>query len=774
MRSDTTEAARGRTAYSKLIPPRALTTRGLFITHMVDDKLYFEIPRAALDVEMLVVTTLAKNRRGGLPGAPLGNRVVRWQRRGDRILLLSPSYTIVADSASPIFRAVENATHPPIVASFEIKAWGPDSAAVIDVTPLYTTKNPEFGPGVNGNIEKDRTFIERVSAFPENVEVRATHTYTVTPPASSSSARRQPPRTESLVVHWSMVKLPEKPMQPRLWDSRVGYFSVEKTDYGTDEHRVARYRYITRWRLECPAGQSIPCEPVEPIVYHIDPATPEKWVPYVKQGIEDWQAAFEAAGFRNAIVARDAPDAPDWSPEDARYSVVRWMPSPVENAMGPHVHDPRTGEILVADIQMYHNVLNLLMKWYFVQVAPLDERAQRLPFPDSLMGRLLRYVVAHEVGHTLGLQHNMKASSMYPADSLRSVSWLQRMGHVASIMDYSRFNYVAQPEDRIPPGLLVPDVGPYDRFAIEWGYKPVPGADSPEAELKELDRRARAQDTVPWYRFSTPGGSGVVAGELTEAVGDADAIASTRLGLKNIERTVPLLLPAVEREGRDFSQLRELYQALLGQWATELRHVAAIVGGAEGWERRGGQKGVRFEPLPGARQREAVAFLNEAAFRTPEFFLDKEIIRRLDAAGAIARINRSQRRVLEALLDADRIANLLEYEALAGPGDDVYPAREMVGDVRRGVWSELSANRVRIDAGRRLLQHAYIDIVEGVLKASAARAPQVHDVQALLRRELGRLDGQIRGALPRAGDELTRAHLEAARVRIGRILDPKA
>jgi hypothetical protein len=376
--------------YAKVIPVRAVSYTGLFTTHMVDEKLFFEIPREALGVEMLLITTTAKNTGGHAAGTQHDDRLVRWERRGDRILLRSPYYEVVADSALPIYRAVAAANYASIISSFEIKSWGPDSTAVIDVTSLFTSKYPEISTYLRGSLEKDRTFVERAAAYPENVEVTATHTYTVTPARPADSRFQQPPRTESVVLHWSMVRLPDVPMKPRIADSRMGYFYVDKTDFGTEEHRASRYRYINRWRLECAPGESAPCEPVKPIVFHVDPATPAQWVPYIKKGVEDWQAAFEEAGFKNAIIARDAPTDPKWSPDDARYSMVRWVPSRVENAVGPHVHDPRTGEILVSDIQMYHNVLNLLRSWYFVQVAPLDARARELPLPDSLMGRLLQ------------------------------------------------------------------------------------------------------------------------------------------------------------------------------------------------------------------------------------------------------------------------------------------------------------------------------------------------------------------------------------------------
>lgn len=464
--------------YARVIPRDAKTRVGMFKTHIVGDRLYFEIPRKELNRDMLMVgrferAAVTPGDFDGYGGDQFTERVLRWERSGNRIILRSPSFAITADSTLPVAAAVMAANNPAVVAIFPVETYGIDSAAVIDVTRLYTTNVPEFA-STRGFIDERRSFIEKAVAFPENVEVEATQT--ATPPPSLGPGPQTTPRgpvpAQSVVAHWSMVHLPDRSMMPRYYDDRIGYFSAQQIDFGSDQHRSVQRRYITRYRLEKKDPTAALSEPVKPIVYYIDPATPKKWIPYVKAGIEEWQPAFEAAGFKKGIIAKDVPtpaEDPDWSPEDVRHTVVRWLPSTVENSVGPHVHDPRTGEILNGSVRMFHNILNLQRSWYFTQVAPLDPRAQRLPFPDSLMGRLLQFVVAHEVGHTLGFQHNMKASSEYPADSVRSATWVAKMGHSPSIMDYARFNYVAQPEDRIAVSDLIPKVGTYDRFAVMWG-----------------------------------------------------------------------------------------------------------------------------------------------------------------------------------------------------------------------------------------------------------------------------------------------------------------
>ena len=660
-------------AYDKVITKEAKSKAGVFTVHEVKEKYYYEIPKTELNREFLFVTQIARTTLGvGYGGQFVAEHVVRWERTNNKINLRQVNYDVVADEKTPISLAVKAANNDTILMSFPIAAFGkepgkdvgkdketteaakeeskePVSASkdakpvkdakdaakkpvrpeipeyketgrepsiIIDVTRLFTSDVFELSARQRLNatmMDPSRSYVERISPYPDNIEVEATHTYSrmaaptgilqVTNPFSAGGMR---PGSATVVLHHSMVKLPEHPMMPRLFDERVGYFSVRQMDYGRDEQRAPKRIYITRWRLEKKDPTAAISEPVKPIVYYIDAATPSKWVPYMIKGVESWQKAFEAAGFKNAIIAKPAPTPeqdPSFNPEDIRYSVIRWLPSTIENAVGPHISDPRTGEILNADIQFYHNVMNLQRDWYFLQVGPLDPRAQKLPLPDDLMGRLIEFVCAHEVGHTLGFQHNMKASSLYPQEKVRDKEWVRTMGHTPSIMDYSRFNYVAQPEDGIDVADLVPRVGPYDVWATHWGYQPIKEAKLPDDERATLDTWAREQEKTPWFRFSAPGSAGSDPGDLTEAVGDADALKSTALGVKNLQRVAKMMLTATTGQpGEPYEDLAELYGRMLGQWTLEMNHVAALVGGFEAQQKNIGQEGVLYTPVAKARQ----------------------------------------------------------------------------------------------------------------------------------------------------------------------------
>ncbi len=756
--------------YREVVPASAIHRRGVFATDRVGDTLYYEIPRDQLGEPFLLVSRIAKAQTGtGYGGQKLGTRVIRWTRQGDRILLRGVSYEVVADSTQPIYRAVRDATLQPVIKAFDIEAFAPDSAPVIDVTSLFTTDVPELSPrrilGAS-SLDGSRSFLEKVLTFPKNIEVEALLTYsadsvrTFALPEGFGGGGRM--STVSVVVHHSMIRLPDRPMRPRLADDRVGYFEVRQYDYGLHEDRAPVRRMITRWDLRKKDPSAALSEPVHPIVYYVDRATPVKWRPWIMKAVDAWRVAFRAAGFEHAITAKMEPtekEDPDFSPEDARYSVIRWLPSPIENAMGPNVHDPRSGQILESDIQVYHNVLKLARDWYFVQASPNDPGARHLPLPDSLMGRLIEYVVTHEVGHTLGLAHNMVASSSYPVDSLRSPTFTAKYGDEASIMDYGRFNYVAQPGDG---AHLIPIIGPYDRFAIMWGYRPIPRAATPEAEKDTLDAWARRQDGDPMLRFGARDGADPRA--QTEDLGD-DPVAATRLGLANLQRVARILLTGTENPGESYDDLKDMYGQLVRQWETELQHVVAVVGGVYGQRKHYGQEGVLHTPVPASRQEAAVAFLLGRAFQRPDFLLDPDVLRRFEASGSVDRIEEVQSELLDDLLEDDRIGRLAEAAALSGEGGAAFAPGDYLDQLRAGLFSELGEGDVRIGPFRRGLQRRWVEGLARKLKADS-------DLAALARGELEATADRIDARIDRAADRITRLHLEDLRERIRRALHP--
>jgi len=738
-------------SYDEVITDNAETKPGLFITHQIDDKLYYEVPTDALGLDMLWVTQIAETTAGAsYAGMPAGDEVVRWEKQGDRVLLRKVSYALRASEDDPIAIAVNKSNLAPIIKVFDVEAYGKDKRPVIEVTDLFTSDVAEFSARRSlgaGGMDKGRTFLKSVKAFPENINVAVTATYNPGDNARGSSG-------VTAVIHHSMVKLPENPMTPRRHDDRVGFFSVGFTEFADNpDHEAERIRYITRWRLEKKDPQAELSEPKEPIVFYVAREVPEKWKPYVKAGIEQWQPAFEAAGFKNAIIGKYAPaphEDPAWDPEDARISSIRWLPSNIANAFGPHVHDPRTGEILEADVRMYHNVQKLVRDWYFAQCAAVDERARDLPMPDDLMGELIQFVVAHEVGHSLGFPHNFKASSSYTVEQLRDPEWTKKNGTAPSIMDYARFNYVAQPGDG---AALMPQIGPYDHFAVEWGYRQY---DDEDAEQKALQALIDKQIDNPMYRFG--GGRGDPSSQ-TEDLG-ADAIEATRLGLKNIDRIAAFLVQATCDEDEDYSLLDDMHGALIGQRNRELGHVANIVAGVEQRNFWYGDGEKRYFPVDGERQREAVAFLNEHAFRVPASLVSEDIIARLEASGVADRVLSSQQRILGQLVSdfrVKRMAELVERQPSTS-----YTPRELLADLRRGIFSELEESTANVNLYRRNLQRTYVKTLAEQVKSDDADT----DLPALSRGALETLRGLIVRALDGDRNEVTVLHLRDMGARI--------
>lgn len=796
--------------YNQVVTDRAISDGGGITVHKMDERYLFEVPDTLLGRDFLLVSRIAGvpvNVGGFLSaGTSVGERLVRWERSGDRVSLRSISVSAVADDSLPIAISVASNNVGAILMTFPIQAYGRagarDSATfVIDVTEFFGGDTPTLS-GLSAaqrrtyqvrRLDPARSFVTAVRSFPLNVEVRHTQTFDAAePPGDQRSGAL------SLEMRQSLVLLPRVPMRPRIADARAGFFTVSRVNYGLDVLKAQSETFIRRWRLEPkdPAayarGELV--EPVKPIVYYLDPATPTRWRSYMKQGVEDWQRAFEKAGFRNAIIALDAPDAesdPDWDPEDIRYSVVRWAASTVRNAVGPSTSDPRSGEIIESDITWYHNHMRSYRNRLLIETAASNPAARTLNTPEELMGETMRQVVTHEVGHALGLPHNMIASSSFPTDSLRKPSFTRRYGVSATIMDYARQNYIAQPGDGLEPKDYIRRLGPFDDFIINWGYRVLPDAPTPEAERATLNRWLSEQTGPMPYRYVPQQYSGIDPRAQTEDLGD-DPIKSSTYAVANLKRVVPNLVAWTTQDGDDFEELREIYSETMGMWTQYMGHVASLIGGVYVDNKTADQAGAVFRPVPRARQKAALQFLTENAFVTPDWLTPPAIMSRLGPPTGATSLATRQANFITSLLSAARLGRLSDSEVLAGA--NAYSVAEYLADVRRAVWGTASTPVV-LDAGRRTMHRVYLERLAALISPPAPPAgaagppagppapagpflgaPNVlrSDFPALARAQVRGIRDQARAAATAsAAGSVARAHWQDIVDRADRILEPR-
>jgi len=797
-------ARSGPKAFKDVITSKAHSQKGLFSVHKVDDRWYFEIGDTLLGRDILVVNRISQapidTRAGfnGYAGDQINENVIRFIKGpNNKIFLQNISFSVYSkDSTKPMYKSVQRSNVQPIAASFDIKALSKDSTgSVIDVTDFINSDNDilYFASYVKNSLrigtqQNDKSYIVNIRSYPINTEIRTVKTYSKTPqPSRPGGPPAGPAGNATFELNSSLVLLPKVPMRPRYYDDRVAYFTTGYTDFDADPQGVKDVSMITRWRLEVKEediekfkrGELV--EPKKPIIFYIDPATPEKWVPYLIQGVNDWQKAFEKAGFKNAIMARRAPTPQEdstWSLEDARFSAIVYKPSDIPNASGPHVHDPRSGEILESHINWYHNVMRLLRNWYLIQASPSDPKARTSKFDDELMGQLIRFVSSHEVGHTLGLPHNMGSSSATPVEKLRDKAWVEANGHTASIMDYARFNYVAQPGDNIGPDGLFPRIGDYDLWAIEWGYRPI--LDKNEEEEKAvLNEWVKSRYNNPRYRFLFQ--DGIDPRAQTESLGD-NAMKASEYGIKNLKWILPQLPKWVNEEGEDYKNLNELYNEVIGQFSRYMGHVVTYVGGIYTDRRTTDQEGNVYTVVPKSLQKEAVAFVQKHLFTTPTWLLDKNILNKITSPTS-DRISSIQDSWLGSLLQTSRLQRLISS---ANRDANAYRIDELMDDLRTGIWSEL-ASRKSIDNYRRNLQKAFVERLAAIIApappAAAGGGPtqqggptldtQKSDIISVAKGTLRTLKAQIAAAIPAYSDRMSRYHLQDVNERISQILDPK-
>ncbi|MGI4020517.1 MAG: zinc-dependent metalloprotease [Janthinobacterium lividum] len=809
--------------YKTVITDKAVTRRGLFKTHKVEDKYYFEIGDSLLNREILVVSRISRagaevREAGGYAGDQIGSSVIRFEKGPtNRVFMRKISYrTYSPDSTQSMYQAVQRSNIQAIAAAFNVAAYSPDTkGSVIDVTDYINGDNDVFffsSPNAKsrfrlGSLLADRSYIESIRSFSNNIEISTVKTYTLTAAASPFGRAATPAPTvggaaagsgsETVELNTSLLVLPKVPMQGRFFDPRIGYFTTGYTDFDINPQGVKEIQLIARWRLE-PKPQDMArykrgemVEPKKQIVYYIDPATPKKWQPYLIAGVNDWQKAFEKAGFKNAIVAKIAPTSKQdstWSLDDASHSVIVYKPSETENASGPHISDPRSGEILETHINWFHNVQKLVHDWYMIQTAAIDPRARKMVFSDELMGDLIRFVSSHEVGHTLGLRHNFGSSSTVSTEMLRNKAFVEANGHTPSIMDYARFNYVAQPEDNIKSSGIYPRIGDYDKWAIEWGYRLMPEYKSPGAEVAALNKISvnRLKDRRLFFGTESNPDD---AHSQSEDLGD-NAMKSSTYGIKNLQRIIVKLPEWTSEKNEGYDNLENMYNQLTSQFTRYMGHVSKNIGGIYENPKTVEQTGVVYTYEPAASQKEAMLFLDQQLFTTPTWLLDKNILSDIGQS-PVQVVYKLQNGVLNRIITNHNLYKMISAEAAIG--SSAYKITDFYTDMQNMVFKELKSNQA-IDVYRRNLQKLYvaklIDMVKptpaptalsfaqagGRGQGDSAPDPEKEDTDVLsvTKAQLRSINALIKTAMPNTTDSLSNYHLMDLSERIELALNPKS
>lgn len=753
----------GLKPYAQVITPKAKSSFGFLTVHKVDNNYFFEIPDSMLNRDILIVNRISKaptsrqKSRVGYPGDILGSKVIRFENKDNkRILVREYSYRERSENKDGMFQSVRNSNTQPIVANFGIETIKKDSLTrnyVINVSVFLQKENPLFSFDADSkeyigllNMVSEGTYIDTLKAFPKNIEISTTVTYQSKKGMSNvgflETGSPRIPLTYKL--NSSMVLLPEVPMKARLFDPRVGYFTVGYTDFDSNPQGIEYKKLITRWRLEPKdeaaylRGELV--EPKKPIIIYIDPATPKKWVPYLIQGVNDWQVAFEKAGFKNAIYALEAPtDDPSWSLEDARHSAIVYKPSDIPNASGPHINDPRTGEILETHINWYHNVMSLLRDWYMIQAGTIDEAARKMQLDDELMGQLIRFVSSHEVGHTLGLRHNFGSSHTVPVEKLRDKAWVEANGHTPSIMDYARFNYVAQPEDGITRAGIFPRIGIYDKWSIEWGYRWLPQFQTPEDEVAFSNQSIIEKlKTDVRYTFGTESDPNDPRNQ-SEDLGD-DSMLASLYGIKNLKRIVPQILTWSYEPNKSYAGAGEIYSGVVSQFNRYLGHVTKNVAGIYSNSITVEQTDeIAREFVPANIQKRAIAFLNEQLFTTPEWLIDRQLMEKAKIL-PVNVICSLQSGVLARLINKNTLDKMSENEILNGK--KAYTSAQMFNDLKKVIWSNLGQS----DIYKRNMQKAYVENLINLLdkkgnadKNASGKRPAYSEAPAIAHGQLTEL-----------------------------------